>query len=64
MAFLTPTLHTKGDDKPTIIRHCGDTFNSVDRFNRILAHISYLPRTPSNEILLLHAIFQSALVLA
>jgi len=62
--FLTPTLQTKEGDKPTIVRHYGDTFNSVDRFNRILAHISYLPRTPSYEILLLHTIFQTALIMA
>lgn len=61
-AFLDGPISVQGDNKPPITRHYGRTFNSVDRFNRILEHIYYLPRTESESLTILYSIFEMALI--
>lgn len=60
--FLGETAMTGKDEKPSIIQHYSGTFNHVDRFNKILAHIYFKPRCESDEVCLLFGIFGIAIV--
>lgn len=63
-AFLEPVKRTDPEEKPTIIQHYANTFNGVDRFNKLLSHISFLPTCKTENICVLYSIFQIALVQA
>jgi len=61
-AFLDDTRFVTPGEKPPITQHYGDTFNSVDRFNRIFEHMFYLPRIQSEPLAILYSIFEIALI--
>ena len=56
-----PTLTSTEPLKPTIIQHYALTFNSVDRINRLIGYINYLPRVDDNFLLIV-SLVQIAIV--
>jgi hypothetical protein len=60
--FLSPTMKTDHKTKPVVIKHYGDTFNAVDRFNGLLSHIAYPLRILDLKHRLLVGMIESAIV--
>lgn len=60
--FLGPNKFTRDEEKPTIIQHYSNTFNGVDRFNKLLSHTTFLPHCEKEEVCILYSIFQIAFV--
>ncbi len=60
--FLTPTLKTAGASKPVITQHYADTFNPVDRFNRLCADVAFCGRKEGLYFTLLVGLVEVALV--
>jgi hypothetical protein len=60
--FLTPTIHTKDETKPPIQQEYANTFNHVDRFNRLMGAVSFNPRVSGKKMLYLIGIIQIAIV--
>lgn len=60
-AFLSPTLESQEPAKPTLTQHYALTFNSVDRFNKLVGYITYLPRV-NEQYLLFVGLVQMAIV--
>jgi len=59
--FLTPTLSSIDPVKPTLTQHYALTFNTVDRLNKLIGYINYLPRQ-DEDFLLLASLVQIAIV--
>lgn len=59
--FLTPTKTSVDPAKPTMTQHYALTFNSVDRINKLVGYINYLPRVDT-DMLQLVSIIQIAIV--
>ena len=55
-AFNEPTGRTTGMGKPQINQYYADTFNAVDRFNRIFSQISYKPRESNTDFCILQSL--------
>ena len=47
LALRTPKLSSQ--DRPIINQHYCDTFNPVDKFNRLVGEVSYNPRNSSES---------------
>jgi hypothetical protein len=60
-AFITPTLISVDPAKSFLIQHYALTFNSVDRFNRLIGYINYLPRVDT-DFLLIVSLVQIAII--
>ena len=60
--FLSPTLKTKPDDKPTVNAAYAKSFNLVDRLNRALSLISYIPKISSESMRLFIGVIEIAIV--
>ncbi|MBA2655052.1 MAG: hypothetical protein H0U71_08330 [Gammaproteobacteria bacterium] len=48
-SFIQEPGTTRADTKPTITKHYSDTFNTVDRYNRLRSSIAYEPRAVAIE---------------
>lgn len=60
--FLRETATTDINEKPTITRQYADTFNTVDRFNKLLMKIRYRPRVDEERIMILYGLIAMATV--
>lgn len=49
-------------EQPKIISHYGRSFNSVDRFNKLLSYVSYRPKIGDEKLRVLVALVEIALV--
>jgi hypothetical protein len=60
--FLQPTATTIGEQRPIINQHYRDTFNLVDKYNRLVSEISYQPRSPSDHMRMFVGVVEIAIV--
>ena len=58
--YLSPTIKTK--EKPLLNEMYANSFNLVDRFNRLISFISYRPRFSSECMRLLIGVIEIAIV--
>ena len=60
--FLSPTLATTNDSKPTVTQYYSDHFSLVDRFNKLVSQISFRPRCSPEHIRLFVSLVEIAIV--
>jgi len=60
--FLSKKGHSR--DKPEVIEHYGETFNAVDRLNKVRSYISFRPRISDEKFRILVALVEIALIQA
>lgn len=59
-AFLEEKGHTRS--KPTILQHYGDSFNAVDRLNKVRSYIAFRPRMSDEKFRILVSLVEMALI--
>ena len=60
--YLEKKGTTSMNSKPTVQQHYASTFNSVDRFNRLLSCLKYLPREKDTDFCLFQSILRVAVI--